>query len=606
MRRAKGLQDGREWRVASPPAGLVEEIARGCGVSPTTAQVLANRGVTSAEEAEAFLRADLNDLRDPFLLSDMELASHRLAEAVRDGEKVTIYGDYDVDGITSIALLHTVLAQVGGRPSFYVPDRIEEGYGLNSEAVAKIARGGAQLLVALDCGIRSCEEVDLARRLGLDVLIVDHHLPGPALPAASALVCPKGQEPAYLFGDLASVGLTFKLGQALVDELGVNTSHFHRAFLDLVALGTVADIVPLRGENRTFVKCGLEALGETKKPGLLALMQVAGVKRVSEREVGFALAPRLNAAGRVRHAHLALNLLLTRDQEAAQRLARDLEGANEERQREQRKVQREVSWQFESRESKRLGSKGRGIPDSKTLDSETLDSPVLVAWGEGWHEGVLGIVASRVAEETGRPTILLTVKGEEARGSARSVPGLNITEALERCSDMLLRCGGHAQAAGLSVPRENLEAFRELINAAAEEMMSGVVEPEALHIDAPLALEQADLCLLEEMERLAPFGEGNPPPLFLAEGVTAQDIRRVGGDRSHLVFNLSQPPAAGGQRSARAGQAVRRCVAFNAGSLQLKEGSPISVCFHLRADDFGNGLHPQLQVIDVRARDQAT
>jgi len=559
--------------VLSPSPSLVEEIQRTCGVSRTTARVLANRGISCGEKARAFLRADLNDLEDPFTLTDMDVASHRLVEAVRQGEKVFIYGDYDADGVTSTALLYTALAQLGGRPFCYIPERIAEGYGLNSEALARIAQSGARLVVALDCGIRSCEEVEFARSLGMEVIILDHHLPGPTLPAATAVVCPKREEPGHPLGDLASVGLAFKLGEALCSNMGGDISDFRASFLDLAALGTLADIVPLCGENRTLAKRGLEALGRTRKPGLIALIQAAGPKTISEREVVFGLVPRLNAAGRVRHARLAVNLLLARDQDAANRLAAELERANSERQKEQRKVQREAAWLMETE----YGGKGR-------------QPQVIVIWGEGWHEGVLGIVASRLTNETGCPTIVLTVKEDEAKGSARSIPGFNVTEALERCSHLLLRCGGHSQAAGLSLLKDNLPAFRDLINEVAREMMETTALPESIQIDASLPLAEADLRLLGEVEGLAPFGAGNAAPVFMAEGVVPWDIRRVGADKSHLTFKVVSPED----------KTVRRCVAFGAGSLELKEGRPVSVCFHLLADDFGNGLHPQLEVVDIK------
>lgn len=569
LRRLKSPENS--WRLLQSPPRLTQEIAAACGVSPVVASILIHRGINSPAEARAFLTPSLEDLSDPFLLRDMEAAAQRLAQAIRRGEKILIYGDYDADGVTATALLHTVLTQLGGHPSSYIPDRMSEGYGLNLEALACAKREGMNLVVAVDCGIRSLEEAEFAKSQGLELIILDHHLPGPVLPSAVAAICPKRTDCSYPFKDLAAVGLAFKLAQALIQTLEIKTNAFYRAFLDLVCLGTLGDAVPLIGENRTLVKQGLEALSGTKKPGLISLMQSAGVAgNISARTASFALVPRLNAAGRVKHALLALNLLLSREPGAAAHLAQELEKANQERQKEQRKVIQEALFLLES------------LPE---------EDKILVLWSQGWHEGVVGIVASRLAEETGRPAIILTCKDGEAKGSARSVPGFNIVQALENCGDLLLRCGGHAQAAGLALLEGDLVPFKERINVLAEALIGDESVLGALEVDAELPLSQATLALLEQIEALAPFGEGNPEPLFLAEGVIPSNIRRIGNDQSHLTFNVSSPDD----------NSSRRCVAFGLGSLadEIKEGQPLSLLFHLRADDF-NPLYPQLSAVAIK------
>ncbi|MDR7416563.1 MAG: single-stranded-DNA-specific exonuclease RecJ [Armatimonadota bacterium] len=502
------------WRIADPDP-LCEVLARRLELPSVLVQVLLRRGCRTEEAIRAFLRADLEDLPDPEQIPGMAQAASRVEEAVARGDPIVVYGDYDADGVCACAILVRGLRGLGASVIPYIPHRLQEGYGLSAQAVERIAAGGARLLVAVDCGIAAVEEVALARRLGMGVVVVDHHEPPPLLPDADALVDPKLVGTG--FREYCAAGLAWMLMRLLWSRRGMGRTG---ELLELAAIGTLADVVPLVGPNRILAKVGLARMPTSPLPGLQALLRVAGLSdRVTADDVVWRLAPRLNASGRLQSARLSLELLLTEDPEEAGRLSAELEALNQRRQRLQEEVVEAA------------------VRAARSLDPGSRAT--LVLWGE-WHPGVLGIAAGKVREAFYRPTVLLSVEGGRARGSGRSVPEVNLVEALRACAPLLEAFGGHAQAAGLSLPVEHLEAFRERF----EEAVRSRIRPEdlvpTLDLDAELSLAELDDRLVQALLSLEPHGVGNPRPLFSLRGLQVVDSRLVGNDAAHLQLWLLQ------------------------------------------------------------------
>lgn len=546
-------------------------MARALGVHPAIAAMMRGRGIDSLDAAREFLNPDLASLHDPFELPDMDRAVDRIVKAVTDREVVMVHGDYDVDGVTGCALLVRFLSKLGADVQYFIPHRQIDHYGLNLEAMRQAARLGADLAIAVDCGVTALEPIAEARRLGLDVIVIDHHEPVDTLPDADAIIDPKRADSRYPERDLASVGLCFKTASAVCARMGLSQESLERAFLDLVALGTVADVVPLLGENRVLTCHGLRLVPQTRKVGLRALLRLCNLNgAVRSSDVAFRLAPRMNAAGRMGDATEALELLLTDDEEDAIRLALQLENANRERQREQESMYREAL---------------------KMLDAMDLDSErVLVLASPDWHVGVVGIVASKLLERHGRPTVLLVEEGDEARGSARSVREFDISAALERCSDTLLAHGGHALAAGLTLRMADLETFRERLNAVAHEALETCDLRPRLRIDAELLLDEIDAELLEGLDGLEPYGQGNPAPLFITRGVDVLDARAVGRDEHHLKLFVCQ------------GDRPVDCIGFGLGHLKktLQRGMMVDICHSPEINEFNGMRGIQLRLEAIR------
>ena len=523
----------RLWRCASAAMDGREELARAVGVSPTVAGLLMARGCADPDAAYRFLHPSLSDLHDPFLLPDMEAAVTRLAHALEAGEKVLIHGDYDVDGITAAALMTRVLRALGGNVIPFVPDRREDGYDLRQHTVEKAAGGGVQLIVTVDCGIVAHEAAERAHELGIDLIVTDHHHPGETLPRALAVVNPQRADSLYPFKGLAGVGVAFKTATALVRKRGVPETSFRTKFLDLVALGTTADCMPLLDENRVFVKFGLEVLKQTAKPGLRALIEVARVEpgRLDSRSLSFALGPRINAVGRLDEARHALELLLTGDGKVAVDLARKLDRCNQERQQAQYRMLDEAF------EQARL--------------AERRDDRVLVLADTRWHSGVIGIVAGKLAEAVGRPVVMIALDGATGRGSARSVDGFHIFDAIASCQPVLERCGGHAQAAGFDIQADRVEEFRQrLCEVAAVTLSDDALQPR-IDVDAFLDAAEVDLGLARELRRLEPFGHGNPEPVFVTRAfplLAADVLRPKTGTQPHLTLRLGTAGRSDGGR----------------------------------------------------------
>ncbi len=558
------------WTIRPCPHRQVTALAQELGLNEITASVLVRRGYGDPDEARAFLVGE-QPLHDPFLLGEMCTAVSRIRAAIAEGARICVHGDYDVDGICATVLAVLVLRELGADVEWHLPSRFDEGYGVSGQTLERLAEEGCGLVLTVDCGITAVAEVERARELGLEVIVTDHHRPAERLPDCP-LVATRPSE--YPFPELCGTGVVYKLGQAL---LGADSEALRR-HVDLVALATVADVVPLVGENRSLAIAGLRALARTQKPGLRALMKVAGVDpaTVDTGNVGFRLAPRINAAGRLGHPRAALELLLTEDADEARRLADRLEELNRDRQAVEDKILRAAISQVEEwSEAKRRRR-------------------AYVVWGEDWHEGVIGIVASRLVERYHRPVVLIAGTEGVWKGSGRSIPSFDLHGALAACSHLLERFGGHRAAAGLSIVPEGVEPFAEAFAAQAD----GLVTPEDLVpttvIDAVLPRgAKLTLELCEELRRLAPFGLGNPDVTLLAPGCEVGDLTTV-GDGKHLRFRVQ-----------RDGRDAGGAIAFGQGTQldRYRRVERYDIAFRLQENRWNGTVAPQLVVRRVFAGD---
>jgi single-stranded-DNA-specific exonuclease len=520
----------KRWQVL-PPAPP-EHLAAFPDLAPLIVQLLYNRQICTVDEVQTFLSRSAA-VDNPFLLKGMNEAVTRLRQAIRNGEAVAIYGDYDVDGVAATALLVPTLRVLGAQVIPYIPNRMEEGYGLNEGAVKALAQQGIKLVVTVDCGVRSTKEVALARSLGVDMIITDHHALGEELPAAVAVIDPRREDDRYPFKHLAGVGLAYKLAQALLRAEGrvpasrsLNSAGSgeqglpqEEALLDLVALGTVADLAPLTGENRALVCRGLERLRQAQRPGVAAMLAEAQTRPegVTAGTVGFVLGPRLNAAGRLDNAMASYELLTTSSTEEAGQLAQKLGAQNRERQ--------QLMLQM--------------VEQARQEVLERGDEPVYVLASSAYTVGIAGLVASRITEEFYRPSIVIALDEGESKGSARSISAFHITQALDACKGLLVRHGGHAAAAGLTIKNENIDALREALNHIAREQLTDEDWVPALKIDGALTLPQVNGETWAVLEGLQPFGMGNPTPTFVSHNVQLREARPVGSERPALKLKLS-------------------------------------------------------------------
>ena len=519
----------KRWEIASKDPQVAEKLAAALQIRPLAARLLVNRGITTIEAAHEFLAPSLQRLHDPYLMHGMAEAVDRLVRSLRSQESIVIYGDYDVDGITATAVLRWFFRDIGVPVAYYLPHRMREGYGLNAEAVRKLAEAGTRVLITVDCGITGHEEVQLARRLGMDVIVTDHHQVPPTLPDAVAVLNPHQSECGYPAKELSGVGIAFKLVMALRGRLRqeprwANKTPNLRRHLDLVALGTIADIAPLLGENRILVKHGLQELTRTQKLGVQTLKRVARIAEqdIGPRQVGFTLAPRLNAAGRLAAAKAGVELLLSEDAVEAEKLALYLDSVNRERQAVQTQIYAEAKAALET-------------------DGGLDNRWAIVLASDRWHPGVVGIVASKLVEEYGRPTVLIGLEGDTGKGSGRSIATFHLYNALVDCQECLAGFGGHEHAAGLRIHREQVPRFAAALNRVAREQLTEADCIPLLPIDAEVRLEEIDDTLLEFIARLEPFGEGNPQPVLLARGVEVVGVPTViGRERQHLRLSLRQ------------------------------------------------------------------
>jgi len=513
------------WIMApSPDAAVTRRLADAAGIPAVFARVLARRGLREPDTARAFLEPDLPQLGDPSGLAGAEDAIRRLQAALERGERILIHGDYDVDGTTATALLVTVLRSLGGEVSYFIPHRLRDGYGFSERAVDHAAAIGASLIVTADCGIGAVQPVAHARKLGIDSIVTDHHEIGRALPEAIAVVNPKRCDCPYPFKEFSGVGVAFKVLQGLIRSRGRGEERILEDNLDLVALGTIADVVPLRGENRVLAHTGLARLTEAKKLGIRSLVRAVGLegRRIESSHVAFLLAPRINAAGRLGDSETGIRLLLSEDAAEADELAARLERNNESR----RKLDETM-----------LDQAVEQLAAQATLDA----ARPIVLWSEEWHSGVLGIVASRLVERYRVPAILIAVDGGQGRGSGRSVGGFDLVNALSGCADLLGEWGGHKFAVGLNIRRERLEEFRERFAGASMEALAGMDRRPVLEIEDEIRMVESDRQLALLCEKLAPFGYENSEPLFVTHGVQLlEPPQRTGEQGQHLRLTAYQ------------------------------------------------------------------
>jgi single-stranded-DNA-specific exonuclease len=564
----------KRWLIHPPPTPQAEADLQ--SFPPILQRLLFNRGIATDAEARDYLHARPGFDTDPLRLVGLGAAVERLRHALQHGESIAVYGDYDVDGVTATALLVQTLRALGGDVHEYIPNRFEEGYGLNTDALDTLKAGGIKLVVTVDCGIRSPDEAAHARRIGLDLIISDHHSPSSELPGALAIINPKQPGDGYPDKDLAGVGLAYKIAEALLAdgrEVTVSPQGLSpEALLDLVALGTVADLAPLSGENRSLVRRGLRQIQETSRQGLFALANVAGmnIRRTNATHIGFVLGPRLNAAGRLESALDAYELLTTTDLMRAGQLAQQLETQNRQRQA----LTREIQAQAEA-----------------LAMTEDPDASLLFAAAEGFNSGVVGLAAARLVETYYRPAAVAEIGLETTRGSCRSIPEFHITDALDKCADLLVRHGGHAAAAGFTVRNENLPEFKSRLKAIAAAQLSGQDLRPTLTADEEIPLANLDSRLMTYLDYLQPTGYGNPEAVFVSRDVRVKSSRAIGADGKHLKLALSD------------GRLTFDAIAFRLGDLapEFPPGTLADVLYTFELNEYNGRTSFQLNLKDIKS-----
>lgn len=572
----------KRWIYPITNKDLQKDMSSSLNISPLLAQILINRGHADVSSVKEFLNPELINLKDPMILPEMEKAAKRIHLAICNGERIMIYGDYDVDGISGTALMFKCLDMVYAKVQYYIPDRMEEGYGLNSKAIKKFAADGVNVVITIDCGINSCEEADVAKENGIDLIITDHHEPGNEVPKGYAVINPKLASAArYPFKDLSGVGLSFKLAWAIAQAFspGKRVSPEFREFLvsatGLAALGTITDVVPLYGENRVITKYGLRAIQFSKDPGIRALIKIANLEEevLQASHIGFRIGPRLNACGRIGHAHIAVELLITKSDKRAEEIITFIDEENKRRQ----KIQKEIH---------ELARKK--IENEIDLENQI----VIVLADESWHPGVVGIVASKLTEEYFRPTVMFGCTNGVAQGSARSIPSFHLLNALELCRGKLISLGGHSQAAGLKIYTDKIADFRVALNEAAASMLRDNDLTPTIQIDAEVNLSVLSKALTLELGQLAPHGEGNPTPCLASTNLkVAGKPKRVGQHGQHLSFFVRQ------------GDTTLKAIAFGDGDKydELQEnGGQCSLAYLPKINKWMDVENLELEVKDIK------
>lgn len=558
----------KKWQINEVNEDIIDKIANEFNISKLVASIIASKGLKSQDEIEIFLHPRRTDFHDPFLLPDMEKAVERIIEAINNNEKVAIYGDYDVDGITSSTVLHRFLKDRGLDTDIYIPNRLSEGYGLNSNEIKKIAETGHTLIITVDCGITGKEEVALAKTLGIDTIVTDHHEPPQegGLPDAIAVVDAKRKDNQYPFNGLAGVGVAFKLTQALSQRLNIREEE-NLKYLDIVCVGTISDIVPLVDENRTISKLGLKLVKQTRNVGLRVLLESIGYKKIDSNTISFGVAPRINACGRMGHEREALQLFLTDDVEEAKNITQRLNGYNLERQDIEKRIFNEAQ---------------------EMLSVEGNKLPCIVLAKENWHHGVIGIVSSKMTEMYSKPSILLSIEDDLEKGSGRSVPGFDLHEALENCKENIKQFGGHSMAVGITLEKEKFEAFKEAFEAYAEKMDVASIVP-VINIDEKLSLDDISIQNIKELELLEPFGEANKTPIFQISNLKIDSIRAI-SEGKHLKMTLKDE------------KRVIDVIGFNMGALaeEYPIGTKVDIVGNLEINSYKGNENVQINLKDMR------
>lgn len=548
-----------QWKYKKNNQEAIERLQNKYKINKLLATVLANRNIEETR-LEQFLNPTRNDFYDPFKMPDMEIVVARIIKAIENKEKIIIYGDYDVDGITSTAVLKSFFRDRGIEVTQYIPNRLYEGYGLNKEAIKKIAKENCNLIITVDCGITAIEEIELAKNLNMDVIVTDHHEPGETIPDAIGVVDCKRKDNKYPFRELAGVGVAFKLCQALGIKLGLEEKEYLK-YLDIVAIGTIADVVPLVDENRTIAKLGLKLLNVTKNYGIKALIRLAGIKKIDATSVAFGIAPRLNACGRLGFADEALDLIFANSEEKALDLGNKIIKYNIQRQEYEKKIYEEAQKYLEEKNVKDLNS--------------------IVIGKEDWHHGVVGIAASKITEKYYKPTILICFENgsDIGRGSGRSIPEFDLFGALSQCKDLFENFGGHSMAIGLSIKRENLGKLQERLEEIASTYNIKEITP-TIELDADINLDEITKEMVESLNLLEPFGEANSKPIFSFKGLKVVSIRTL-SEGKHLKLMLQT-----------ANNAYIDAIGFNMGELesQIKCGTKIDLAGNLEINSFNLGM----------------
>lgn len=564
----------KRWHVAEAPVGAAE-LARELGIQELTATILKLRGVTDPASAARYLRPSFDQLPSPLLLPDCEVAVRRIAQAVEAGERIYVHGDYDADGVTSTALWVRLLTAMRADVHAHVPQR-RDGYDIRAPFVDQAAKEGAKLIITVDCGIQRRAEVAQATQLGLDTVITDHHEPGSQLPEAIAVVNPHRQDSQYPFPDLAGVGVAYRVGEALVRLMGKPVTSYLTAYADLAAIGTVADVMPILADNRVIVKAGLETLAQTRKVGLQAMLRTARIptgRPLKPYVLGFQVGPRLNAAGRVDDPTRALQLLLSRDEQEANALAEELETANLQRKDEESRILERALLQLGAR--------------------DISEERVIVLADEGWHPGVIGLVAGRIAERYHRPTAVINLDREAGRGkgSARSIRAFDLHGAMCRCREHLLEFGGHSHAAGFSIRADAIDSFRVSMNTVAQEVLSDEDMVPEIHADCEVNPDSITLGLMAELAQLEPFGHDNEEPLFVARSLRIAGAKHLGKENQHLQLTLK---TAGGEE--------RKAIAWREGALldRIPVGASVDIAFRPSLNEYNQRTSIDFILQDLR------
>ncbi|WP_242921556.1 single-stranded-DNA-specific exonuclease RecJ [Pontibacter liquoris] len=566
----------KRWELSpEAPAEAVEQLAQSLKISPTLAGIMCQRNICTFEEAKHFFRPTLDDLHDPFLMKDMDRAVNRLNEALHRNEKILVYGDYDVDGTTSVALMYSFLREYTTQVDFYIPDRYKEGYGVSSQGVDWAAENGFSLIVSLDCGIKSADKVAYASAKGIDFIICDHHLPDDDVPQAVAVLDPKRVDCPYPYKELSGCGVGFKLIQAFCQQNDIAPDQAY-SLLDLLVVSIAADIVPITGENRILAYYGLQLLNGPRpmRPGLDALKELAAITgEMDITSIVFGFAPRINAAGRMGDAKNSVHMLLAKTKEEAIKTADIINESNKARRDKDTNITKEALQMIEE-------------------DDFLRSANSTVLYKESWHKGVIGIVASRCIEKYYRPTIILTHSNGKASGSARSVHGFNVHNAIESCSDLLEQFGGHMYAAGLTLPIENVPAFRERFEQVVSATITDDQKIPQIEIDAPIQLSQITRNFYNIIRQMEPFGPGNMRPVFVSECVYDTGSLRVVGD-SHLKLRLTQD-----------GFYSIDAIGFGLSDYyhRISKGIPFDVCFTVEENIYRGVISLQLRIKDIRIK----
>ena len=557
----------KKWEFYNSDEKLVDDICEKYNLNKVIGKIIVNRHVVNDEDVRIFITPTRDDFHDPFLFNGMDIAVDRIIKAINNKEKILIYGDYDVDGITSTTVLKKYLMDRGITVDTYIPNRLHEGYGLNKNAIDTIKERNIDLIITVDCGISAIEEVDYAINLGMDVIVTDHHEVGDKLPNALAVIDAKRKDNTYPFRSLAGVGVVFKLIQALSIKLEIKPEEYLK-YLDLVCVGTISDIVPLEGENRTIAKLGLMLIKVTRNLGLRELIKSSGYKEIDSNTISFGVAPRINACGRMGHEEEALKLFLAEDLESATKITKELNEYNTLRQSTEKAIYEDAVQQIEKNH----------------LDENNS----IVLGGKGWHHGVIGIVSSKVTDKYYKPSILLSFEDDIAKGSGRSVPGFDLYEGLTKCEDLLEKYGGHSMAVGLTLKKENLEKFKERFEQIAKEKNIKELVP-IIYIDDELKLKDINMDLVKSLSILEPFGEANKVPLFLIKNLKIDSIRALSEGR-HLKLTL------------RDENFVINAIGFELGYLaeEYRIGDRIDVVGTLEINSFNGFSSIQINMKDIR------